>query len=109
MTYVRSKYFSVQSIHTNSRVLIPSFPGLTLHSSMLNAYNIVGAEECMKDVEAALWQQAVREESKAPPAFFPLSFKTAALLHLEGELGLCYSDITAENCKAVYLNLIANL
>ena len=33
-----------------------------LHSSMLNAYNIVGAEECMKDVEAALWQQAVREE-----------------------------------------------
>ena len=36
-----------------------------LHSSMLNAYNIVGAEECMKDVEAALWQQAVREGVKS--------------------------------------------
>ena len=62
----------------------------------------------MRDVDTALWHQAVREESRVPPQFYPRTFRIHALHILQEDLGMCHNDITSENCKAVYLHLINN-
>ena len=62
----------------------------------------------MKDVDTALWHQAVGEESRAPPQFYPHAFHIHALHILREGLNMCHYNITPESFKAVYLYLINN-
>ena len=69
----------------------------------------IGAEDCIKEVDEALWSQAMREEALSPPRFYPRDCENNALQFIEEELGLSHAELASNNWRTVYLHMIRNL
>ena len=69
----------------------------------------IGAEDCIKEIDEALWCQAMREEALPPPEFYPRNFEAMASQFIEEELGLAHAELTSDNWRTVYLHMIQNL
>ena len=73
-----------------------------------NNIHILGAEDCIKEVDEALWIEAYDKESVPPPPFYPDDFKAWAKVCLQ-QLHLSQAQITTTNIKLVYMHLISSL
>ena len=58
-----------------------------------NNIHILGAEDCIKEVDEALWIEAYDKESVPPPPFYPDDFKAWATVCLQ-QLHLSQEQIT---------------
>ena len=66
----------------------------------------IGGEECLKDVDQQLWEQAMIQESQPPPPFYSRDFEESAAFLLEQQFGLFHDEITPNTWITVYLHLI---
>lgn len=65
-----------------------------------------GVADYLKPIDGNVWIQAMLDESVGMPAFYPDWFGQLADRVLMESWGIQRSDITSENCKAVYIHLV---
>lgn len=69
-------------------------------------YLTLGVEDYLKPVDGDVWIQAMREESIDMPAFYPGWFGKLADKVLLDSWGMQRCNITPENWRNVYINLV---
>ena len=77
-----------------------------LYYIVLYINTVIGAVDCIKKVDEALWKQALDDESQSPPPFYSHDFQVNALQCIRDGLGISHDEISTTNMKRGYLHLI---
>ena len=81
-----------------------------MYYSKFYIFRIVGAENCLKAIDAGVWISAMTNYAQPPPSMTEDDFYIECHELLHNQFGLDLgSEITAANCIPVYNYLVENV